>query len=86
MAAYPSNMAPISVKLWENMFQTIPDISFFDAQNFGRFEFKNFGVDLLSRVLRFGGARNLSASLVESSSNIFACSSFIFSLRSLVEG
>ena len=30
MAVYPSNMAPIGVQLWENAFQTIPDISFFD--------------------------------------------------------
>ena len=26
-------MAPIGAKLWENAFQTIPDISFFDAEN-----------------------------------------------------
>ena len=25
-------MAPIGSKLWENAFQTIPDISFFDAE------------------------------------------------------
>ena len=30
-AVYPSNMAPISLKLCQNAFQTIPDISFFDA-------------------------------------------------------
>ena len=33
MAVYPSRMAPIGAKLWENAFQTIPDISFFDAEN-----------------------------------------------------
>ena len=32
MAVYPSNVASIGVKLWENTFQTIPDISFLDAQ------------------------------------------------------
>ena len=32
-AVYPSRMAPIGAKLWENAFQTIPDISFFDAEN-----------------------------------------------------
>ena len=32
MAVYPVNMAPISVKLCENAFQTFPDISFFDAE------------------------------------------------------
>ena len=32
-AVYPARMAPFAVKLWEHAFQTIPDISFFDAQN-----------------------------------------------------
>ena len=32
MAVYPSNMAPIGVKLRENAFQTIPDISFFHVE------------------------------------------------------
>ena len=52
-------MAPIGVKLWENAFQTIPDNSFFDAQTIclAIFYFKNFGVDLFARILRFGGAR-----------------------------
>ena len=30
MGVYPSRMAPIGTKLWENAFQTIPDIAFFD--------------------------------------------------------
>ena len=34
MAVYPSNMAPFGLKLWENAFQTIPNISFFDAEIF----------------------------------------------------
>ena len=33
MAVYPSNMAPFGLKLWENAFQTIPNISFFDAES-----------------------------------------------------
>ena len=33
MVVYPSKMAPFGLKLWENAFQTIPDISFFDAEN-----------------------------------------------------
>ena len=33
MAVYPSNIAPIGVKLWENAVQTLPDISFFEDQN-----------------------------------------------------
>ena len=32
-AVYPPRMAPFGLKLWENAFQTIPDISFFDAEN-----------------------------------------------------
>ena len=32
-AVYPPRMAPIGVKLWENAFQVIPNISFFGAQN-----------------------------------------------------
>ena len=34
MAVYPSNMAPFGLKLWENAFQTIPNISFFDVEKF----------------------------------------------------
>ena len=37
-AVYPPKMAPIGVKLRENAFQVIPDISFFDQKNF----FRNF--------------------------------------------
>ena len=32
MAVYTSNVAPIGVKLWENAFQTICNISFFDVR------------------------------------------------------
>ena len=32
MAVYPSNMDPIGLKLCQNAFQKIPDISFFDAE------------------------------------------------------
>ena len=47
MAVYLSNMAPIGVKLWENVFQTIPDISFFDFQTkiIGDLCVKTFGID-----------------------------------------
>ena len=33
MAVYPSRIAPIGLKLCENAFQAIPDISFFDVEN-----------------------------------------------------
>ena len=43
MAVYPSNMAPIGVKLRENAFQTIPNISFFDTEKkIGKF----FGLEI----------------------------------------
>ena len=32
-AIYPSNMTPINAKIWENAFQTIPGVSFFDSGN-----------------------------------------------------
>ena len=38
-------MAPFGVKLWENAFQTIPDIQFFDAQ-------KNFWAIFFSQKVR----------------------------------
>ena len=41
-------MAPFGLKLWENAFQIIPDISFFDAENkIGNFF---FGVDFFFGV------------------------------------
>ena len=33
-AVYPSNMAPIGAKLWQNAFQTICNFAFFDPENF----------------------------------------------------
>ena len=39
MAVYPSNMAPFGLKLWENAFQTIPNISFLDAEKIFRQKF-----------------------------------------------
>ena len=32
MVVYPSHFAPFGLKIWENAFQTIPNISFFDAE------------------------------------------------------
>ena len=32
MAVYPPSMAPFGLKLWENAFQMIPNISFFDVE------------------------------------------------------
>ena len=48
-------MAPFGVKLWENAFQTIPDIQFFDAQkNFSAiFVFELFRVDFFFKKVAF---------------------------------
>ena len=41
-AVYPPRMAPFGLKLWENAFQTIPDISFFDVEIWRKFSIKIF--------------------------------------------
>ena len=41
-ADYPPNKAPIATKLWENAFQTIPVISFFDPKNVKTKKMQNF--------------------------------------------
>ena len=47
MLVYPANVALIGVKLWESAFQTIPNISFFDAQKiFWRFSFQKLWCQL----------------------------------------
>ena len=43
-AVYPSRMAPFGLKLWENAFQTIPNISFFDAE-------KKFWQNFLMKII-----------------------------------
>ena len=43
-AVYPSNKAPIGLKLCQNAFQTIPDISFFDVEKKNR---HNFSIEKL---------------------------------------
>ena len=49
MAVYPSNIAPFDLKLCQNAFQVIPDISFFDThKHFWRQKFlsENFFVNI----------------------------------------
>ena len=45
-AVYPPRMAPIGLKLCQNAFQTIPDVSFFDVKKnvFVKQIPKNFGI------------------------------------------
>ena len=61
MAVYPSRMAPIGLKLWENAFRMIWNISFFDAEiKMAKKNSKIFaGQFLFSRNWRFGEARQV---------------------------
>ena len=61
MAEYSSRMAPIGVKLWENAFGMIWNISFFDAEkkNWQKNSKIFAGQFLFSRNWRFGGARQV---------------------------
>ena len=34
MAVCPTRMAPVGLTLWENAFQMIPDIAFFDTEKY----------------------------------------------------
>ena len=43
MVVYPPRMAPFGLKLWENAFQMIPNISFFDVE-------KNFDKNVWSKT------------------------------------
>ena len=82
---YPSNMAPIGAKLWENAFRTICNFWFFDAKNFFEKNFLTFW-NFFWRFARFGGASPVSALVADRSRKVIACSSFIFSLRALMKG
>ena len=62
MSVYPSKMAPFGLKLWQNAFQTIPDISFFDSEQKKVGEIsgsKNQFSDVLARFLRSYGETDL---------------------------
>ena len=48
---YPSKSAPIATKLCENAFRAIPDISFFDVENFVVAKFRTF-FHVFARFLR----------------------------------
>ena len=53
-AVYPSNMAPIGAKLWQNAFQTICNFLFFDAVFFlDLFFCKIFGARFFFEKVRF---------------------------------
>ena len=47
-AVYPPRMAPFGLKLWENAFQTIPDISFFDVE---KKIWRTFSIKFSSKII-----------------------------------
>ena len=63
MSVYPSKMAPFGFKLWQNAFQTIPDISFFDSETNTKsakfLDRENQFSDVLARFLRSYGETDL---------------------------
>ena len=50
MAVHPLRMAPFGLKLWENAFQMIPNISFFDVEHFYRFFFSKSKNEMLGII------------------------------------
>ena len=55
-AIYSSNFASIGVIIWENAFQTIPNISFFDVKHFLSRFFFGLAHHFSTFLSRFGGA------------------------------
>ena len=92
MAVYPRRMAPIGLKLWENAFQVIPDIWFFDAQSF--FSTKMFVGKICSSTPRktfqqsacFGGAVQVWTLLADAPRKFIARHIGFSLLRPLAEG
>ena len=85
-------MAPFGLKLWENAFQTIPDISFFDAKE--KMFDKNFRQKQIAALLNhenrqtayFGGAMNFWMSLADAPLKFIAQTISFSLLRPLAEG
>ena len=69
MAVYPSNMARTPAKLWENAFQTIPDVSFFDVGKIFSTTFLDRDLSFSLILWVFGGARAKRTSPSTSTSN-----------------
>ena len=63
------NMARIGAKLCQNAFQTIPDISLFDAQNFRSAKFSDIFLCVSQILVGFGGRRVKRTSKSNASSN-----------------
>ena len=76
-AVYPSNMAPIGLKLWENAFQTIYNFRFVDAGKKKLLNFSDSETRFSSFSIDFGGARRLLTSKSDSLTN-FASGTQIF--------
>ena len=84
-------MAPFGLKLWENAFQTIPDISFFDAEKKMTIMFdknvrrKNFQPENLQTAC-FAGAMVFWTSQADASRKMTPDEIMFGSLRIFAEG
>ena len=85
-AVYPRRMALIGAKLWQNAFQTIPDIWFFDVQNFFGMKFLEQKVSTKSKIVRYGAATQFWVFLADCQRKITLFPLNFKSLRPLVMG
>ena len=85
-AVYPPRMAPVGLKLGENAFQTIPDVSFFDVNSFflSKFFLRILVID--PWFPRFGKAGAFWASPSNSPRKMTPFRQKFKSLRSLAKG
>ena len=81
MAVYLSNTAPIGAKIWENAFQTIPNISFFHAEKKMWRKFSVRKNSFLRFLLGFCGFGGLWTSKSASASNFALDTLNISSMR-----
>ena len=92
-AVYPPRMAPISLKLWENAFQVIPDISFFDAHKYflrqsllAQKQFSSTSQKFFQQSACFEGAVQVYTPLAYAARKFIARTIGVSLLRPLAEG
>ncbi len=77
----PSKSAPIGLKLCQNAFQTIPDVSFFDAEKKISAKFSDRKISFSMFWLGFSGATAKRTSKSDSASNFAPDTAFLRSVR-----
>ena len=80
-AVYPSRMAPFGLKLWENAFQTIPNISFFDSRKIFRPDFSKIFWRFFRFFILFWRAAHFWTFLASSPWKTTSCRPIINSVR-----